>query len=65
MCRGVLHLVGVVSGVGGWVDQGTLTGPIFQQVEGDVSSQQYPLQSEEEERRESPKQGSSNKGTCV
>ena len=39
--------------------------PIFQQVEGDVSSQQYPLQSGEEEREDSSKEGSSNKGMCV
>ena len=42
-----------------------LIGPIVQQVEDDVCSQQYPLQSQEEERGESPKQGSSNKGACV
>ena len=54
-----------------WLCQGKsryflyLTGPIFQQVEGDVSSQQFPLQSREEERGESPKEGSSNKGMCV
>ena len=64
VCRHILHLVGVVSGVRSRYFL-QLIGPTFQQVMDDVSSQQYPLKPRQKERRESLEEGNSNKGMCV
>ena len=51
VCRHILHLVVVVSRVSGWVGRSRyflyLIGSVFQQVECDFSSQQYPLPSQD------------------
>ena len=51
VCRHILHLVVVVSRVSGWVGRSRyclyLIGLVFQQVECDFSSQQYPLPSQD------------------
>ena len=51
VCRHILHLVVVVSRVSGWVDRSRYflyqIGSVFQKVECDFSSQQYPLPSQD------------------